>query len=429
MNAVEHLREMVPMQWHLQPLRSVAEYQVSNVDKLVVEGEEPVRLCNYVDVYHNEVIDLDVSFMTATATPAEIDRFSLKVGDVLITKDSESWDDIGVPALIGETAPDLVCGYHLAMIRPDPDKIEGEFLLRCLQAKPVGVQLELAANGITRFGIPKAAIGSMSIPVPPLHEQRRITDYVSSRVFDIDILIGAKQKLLGLLAEKRRALIAEAVMRGLDHSAPLRPSDIDWLGDIPAHWEVERSRWLFAERDERSETGEEEMLTVSHITGVTPRSQKDVNMFEAETTAGYKLCFTGDLVINTLWAWMGAMGTAPIDGIVSPAYNVYTPGARLLPAYIDALVRIPVFAQEVTRYSKGVWSSRLRLYPEGFFETFWPVPPLDEQEQIVAYIAAERTKIDKLVTATDRSIALLKERRSALIAAAVTGQIAIPEAA
>ena len=218
-------------------------------------------------------------------------------------------------------------------------------------------------------------------------------------------------------------------MRGLDRSAPLRPSDIDWLGDIPAHWEIERSRWLFNERDERSETGEEEMLTVSHITGVTPRSEKDVNMFEAATTTGYKLCFTGDLVINTLWAWMGAMGTAPVDGIVSPAYNVYTPGGRLIPAYVDALVRIPVFAQEVTRYSKGVWSSRLRLYPEGFFETFWPVPPLDEQEAIVAHIAEERSKIDKLATATERSITLLKERRSALIAAAVTGQIAIPEAA
>lgn len=259
--------------------------------------------------------------------------------------------------------------------------------------------------------------------------QQAIASFLDSETHSVDALIEAKQKLLDLLAEKRRTLVAEAVMRGLDRSAPLRPSGIDWLGDIPAHWEVERSRRLFAERDERSETGEEEMLTVSHITGVTPRSEKDVNMFEAETTAGYKLCFTGDLVINTLWAWMGAMGAAPVDGIVSPAYNVYTPGQRLLPAYVDALVRIPVFAQEVTRYSKGVWSSRLRLYPEGFFETFWPVPPLDEQKQIVAHIAEERVKIDKLATATERSITLLKERRSALIAAAVTGQIDIPEAA
>lgn len=278
-------------------------------------------------------------------------------------------------------------------------------------------------------GIAVDNIAGLELPVPPVEIQGKINAFLNSETAEIDTLIEAKQKLLGLLAEKRRTLVAEVVMRGLDRSAPSRPSGIDWLGDIPAHWEIERSRWLFNERDERSETGEEEMLTVSHITGVTPRSQKDVNMFEAETTAGYKLCFAGDLVINTLWAWMGAMGSAPVDGIVSPAYNVYTPGPRLLPAYVDALVRIPVFAQEVTRYSKGVWSSRLRLYPEGFFETFWPVPPLGEQEQIVARIAEERVKIDKLATATERSIGLLKERRSALIAAAVTGQIAIPEAA
>ena len=218
-------------------------------------------------------------------------------------------------------------------------------------------------------------------------------------------------------------------MRGLNPAARLRPSGIDWLGDVPAHWEVERTRRLFTERDQRSATGEEEMLTVSHLTGVTPRSEKNVNMFEAETNEGYKLCLAGDLAINTLWAWMGAMGVARVDGIVSPAYNVYIPGPRLDPDYVDGLVRIPVFAQEVTRYSKGVWSSRLRLYPEGFFEAYFPVPSLDEQREIVRHIATETAKIDRLRAATEHSITLLKERRGALIAAAVTGQIDIPEAA
>lgn len=311
----------------------------------------------------------------------------------------------------------------------EPTKLHSEFLLYVLLSKPFVDTVDQSTFGSKMPRADWDFIGNVLVPCPDDPTQRATANFLNSAVVEIDSLIDAKQALLNLLAEKRRTLVAEAVMRGLDRSAPLSPSGIDWLGDIPAHWEIERSRWLFNERDERSETGEEEMLTVSHITGVTPRSQKDVNMFEAETTAGYKLCFTGDLVINTLWAWMGAMGTAPVDGIVSPAYNVYTPGQRLLPAFVDALVRIPVFAQEVTRYSKGVWSSRLRLYPEGFFETFWPVPPLDEQEQIVARIAEERVKIDKLATATERSIALLKERRSALIAAAVTGQIVIPEAA
>jgi type I restriction enzyme S subunit len=272
-------------------------------------------------------------------------------------------------------------------------------------------------------------IGNMPIPVPPLPQQRATADYLDRETARLDALVAAKERVLGLLAEKRRALITRAVTRGLDPRAPLRDSGIPWLGEIPAHWETERSRWLFRERDQRSETGEEELLTVSHLTGVTLRSEKDVNMFEAETTEGYKICLAGDLVINTLWAWMGAMGVSPVNGIVSPAYNVYRPGPRLEPRYVDALARLPVFAQEVTRFSKGVWSSRLRLYPEGFFEVFLPVPPLKEQHAIVAHIAKEAEKVDELRVATERTTVLLKERRAALIAAAVTGQIDIGSAA
>lgn len=105
------------------------------------------------------------------------------------------------------------------------------------------------------------------------------------------------------------------------------------------------------------------LLTVSHLTGVTSRAEKDVNMFMAESLEGYKRCEAGDLVINTLWAWMGAMGVARQPGIVSPAYNVYQPVAQLDPEYVDLMVRTPRFVEEITRYSKGVWSSRLRLYP------------------------------------------------------------------
>jgi type I restriction enzyme S subunit len=319
------------------------------------------------------------------------------------------------------------CSTELLPLRPE--KIDPRFGLYVILS-----QQFINAVDASTFGskMPRADwefIGNLPIPLPPQEKQSEVARFLDRETADIDALIAAKQRLLDLLAEKRRAIVAEAVMRGLNPAAPVRASGINWLGDIPAHWETERSRWLFSERDQRSETGEEEMLTVSHLTGVTPRSEKDVNMFEAESTAGYKLCFAGDLAINTLWAWMGAMGTARVDGIVSPAYNVYTPGPRLLPDYVDALVRIPLFAQEVTRYSKGVWSSRLRLYPEGFFETWWPVPPLDEQQQIVEHISAETAKIDRLRTATEHSITLLKERRSALIAAAVTGQIDIPEAA
>lgn len=417
----------LPTTWKAKPLRAIADYTVSNVDKVPEEHEVPVRLCNYTDVYNNEFITLDLNFMSATATDEEIEKFGLQIDDVVITKDSESWNDIGIPALVKETAQDLVCGYHLAVLRARQDTLDGAFLFRCLQAKPIRVQLELAANGVTRFGIPKSDIGSMRIPVPPFVHQRAIADYLDLETARLDALVVAKENVLVLLAEKRRTLITHAVTRGLNPSTPLRDSDIPWLGKIPVHWETERTKWLFRERDERSDTGDEEMLTVSHLTGVTPRSEKDVNMFEAETNEGYKICRTGDLVINTLWAWMGAMGVAPMDGIVSPAYHVYQPGPRLDPSFVDAIVRIPVFAQEVTRYSTGVWSSRLRLYPEGFFEVFFPVPPIQEQLAIVNHIASEAAKLDAMRSATERTITLLKERRAALIAAAVIGTIDVRE--
>lgn len=291
------------------------------------------------------------------------------------------------------------------------------------------LDLNRLSQSAAQPGISAEEVSNVLIAVPPPDEQAAIASYLSKETARIDALVAAKQRVLDLLAEKRKAIIATAVTRGLDPGAKLRESGVPWLGNIPVHWEIERAHWLFRERDVRSTTGHEEMLTVSHLTGVTPRSEKDVNMFEAETNEGYKLCEPGDLVINTLWAWMGAMGIAPVKGIVSPAYNIYEPCQRLAPSYIDALVRLPVFAQEVTRYSKGVWSSRLRLYPEGFFEVYLPVPPRAEQQAIVKHIARETEKLDAVRVATERTIGLLKERRSALIAAAVTGQLEVRAAA
>jgi type I restriction enzyme S subunit len=299
------------------------------------------------------------------------------------------------------------------------------FLAASLNGAGARSQIESIISGASGLAknIAQSDVGQLKLVVPPLDEQLTIVDYLDRETARLSALVSAKQRLLDLVAEKRGAIIATAVTRGLDPNVKLRDTGVPWLGEIPAHWKIERARRLFRERDARSITGEEEMLTVSHLTGVTPRSAKDVNMFEAESNEGYKLCEPGDLVINTLWAWMGAMGIAPVKGIVSPAYNVYEPAPRLAPAYIDALVRLSVFAQEVTRYSKGVWSSRLRLYPEGFFEVSLPVPPQEEQQAIVEHIAQETAKLDAVRAATERTIALLKERRSALITAAVTGQL------
>jgi len=146
-------------------------------------------------------------------------------------------------------------------------------------------------------------------------------------------------------------------------------------------------------------------------------------MFKADDMSGYKRCYPNDLVINTLWAWMGAVGVSPLAGIISPDYHVYESKGQLLPEFLELLCRSKPFVAEVNRWSKGVWSSRLRLYPENFFEMRFPIPPEDEQREIVSAVEIEGTKGRELAMALKESIVLLKERRSALITAAVTGQI------
>ena len=332
-------------------------------------------------------------------------------------------------AAVQDPPDNLIVSTGFAVVRPCSGVLDAAFGRYVLREPSFLAEVEMRSVGVSYPAVNATDLGDIPVHLPPEPNQRTIAAYLDRETARLDALVAAKERVLGLLAEKRRALIARAVTRGLDPRTPLRDSGIPWLGEIPARWETEHARWLFRERDERSDTGEEELLTVSHLTGVTPRSEKYVNMFEAATTEGYKICLSGDLVINTLWAWMGAMGVAPEDGIVSPAYNVYEPGARLDPGYVDALVRLPVFAQEVTRYSKGVWSSRLRLYPESFFAVPLPVPPLSEQREIVAHIANGTRKLDELRAATERTTVLLKERRAALIAAAVTGQIDVEQAA
>lgn len=201
-----------------------------------------------------------------------------------------------------------------------------------------------------------------------------------------------------------------------------KDSLFDWLGKIPAHWEEERAKWYFDKIDQRSETGEEELLSVSHITGVTPRSEKNVTMFQAESYEGHKLCQPGDLVINSMWAWMAALGVSRYSGIVSSAYGVYRPKSKELfnPQYLDYLMRIKGYAGEYLCRSKGIWSSRLLLNPEAFFNIPIVHPPLEEQDAIVAFLEEQTAVINQFLTNKRRLIDLLEEQKQVVINTAVT---------
>jgi type I restriction enzyme S subunit len=406
----------IPDHWHAVPVKHLCirpSLYGANIsaEEYTAEGARFIRT---TDIREDGRLNDGGVFLP----PDLVQDYLLAEGDFLISRSGT------IGRAYVHRAKNGICAYAGYLVRFILRDIETSRFLFYITKSPYFEQwLATSAIEATIGNVNGEKYANMLVPVPPNEEQVAIANFLDRETARLDELMASKERLLNLLSEKRRVLIARIVTRGLNPDAPLRESSISWLGQIPAHWEIERAKWLFYERDERSESGEEELLTVSHLTGVTPRSEKDVNMFEAETTEGYKLCYPGDLVVNTLWAWMGAMGVSSVHGIVSPAYNVYTPTERLDPAYVDVLVRIPVFAEEATRFSKGVWSSRLRLYPEGLFEIWMPVPPLKEQRAIVSYISTETVKLEALREAAERTIGLLRERRAALIAAAVTGKI------
>ena len=187
-----------------------------------------------------------------------------------------------------------------------------------------------------------------------------------------------------------------------------------WLPPVPAHWNEQRAKTFFREVDERSKTGQEELLSVSHLTGVTPRSQKKVTMFKAASYVGSKLCRPGDIVINTLWAWMAALGASKHIGIVSPAYGVYRShqANSFNPSYLDFLLRTRAYVAEYIGRSTGVQSSRLRLYPDQFLDIPLVQPPLPEQDQIVAFLRAQDAHFVRYMKAKRDVVDLLAEMRS-----------------
>ena len=432
--------DQLPDNWEAKPLRSAADYVVSNVDKVPDDEEIPVRLCNYTDVYNNEFITPALDFMQATASEAEIAKFAVAVDDVLITKDSESWDDIGVPALVRETADDLVCGYHLALLRPLKQKMAGAFLFRCLQAKPVRVQLELAANGVTRFGIPKSEIGTMRLPVPPLAQQRAIADYLDRATARLDALVAAKERVLGLLAEKRRALVTRAVTRGLDPRAPLRDSGIPWLGEIPDNWRVERLRfhlhgieqgWSPICDNMPAAPDEWGVLKAGCVNGWEFDSNQNKRLpDDTAPRPQYEVC-RGDVVMSRANT-TSLLGSTVFVGEVRPRlllcdklYRLGVNDDALNRQYLVAFLRTPVGRCEFERDATGA-SNSMQNIGQGSVRNLWlPIPPINEQRAIVDYIRKVSVKLEAVHAATEGTAKLLRERRAALIAAAVTGRIDI----
>jgi len=210
---VEWLGE-VPEHWEVKRLKHIADVRLSNVDKHTVEGQKVVRLCNYLDVYNNRHITSKIDFMSATASDEQITRLSVRKDDVIITKDSEDPSDIGIPALVAEDIFGLVCGYHLAILRPTTSK--GEYLHYLLQSIFVRSAFEIEATGMTRYALGKYSIENLTFALPHQSEQTSIVSFLDRETSRIDTLISEAKKFIELLQEYRSSLITAVVTGKID---------------------------------------------------------------------------------------------------------------------------------------------------------------------------------------------------------------------
>jgi type I restriction enzyme S subunit len=425
--------DAVPDHWQFDCVKRFAEVRPSNVDKKSHDDEIPVRLCNYTDVYRNETISSDLDFMSATATKEQVERFRLIKGDVLITKDSETADDIAIAALVSETLEAVVCGYHLALLRPINGN-SGAFLKRFFDSRFAKSQVAVRANGLTRVGLSQYSLDNLRIPFPPPEEQRAIAAFLDRETAKIDALVAEQERLIALLKEKRQAVISHAVTKGLNPAAPMKDSGVEWLGQIPAHWEVKRLKHVANVQTgvaKGKDNGYVATITVPYLRVANVQDGyidlTDVAEMQIPThdLPRYRLR-AGDVLMNEGGDFdklgRGAVWDGGIDPCIHQNHVFAVRPIQVTPDWLN-LVTSSASAQNYF-VSRSKQSTNLAsISSTNLMDLPLAVPPPDEAAQIILSVAERLDQIDKLIGSAEQSSHLLQERRAALISAAVTGKI------
>ncbi|MEV5251302.1 restriction endonuclease subunit S [Streptomyces werraensis] len=414
----------LPEGWCVSRLLEVADVWTSNVDKHSVEGQPAVRLCNYTDVYNNETITDDLPFMEATAKPEQIKRFRIRVNDTIITKDSETATDIGIPAFVDYEADDLICGYHLAIVRPTPGKVNPKFLFWALKSAPTMGQWSITAQGVTRVGIRSTDLSKVTISIPPINEQSNIARYLDRETARIDALITAQERFIKLLQERRDAVWAAQYERAREAGDILQLRRvISSIVDGPfgssltsAHYTSEGTRVI-----RLGNIGTNNFKN-SDEAYISDDYAKKLKQHEAKA---------GDVLIAGLGDENQPLGRATVvpewlgSAIVKADCFRARPAELVSGEFLAWVYSAPQTRAAIRLLARGATRQRINTGIAKAVEI--PVPSREEQDKILATASEQTAKIDTLIAKTQRHIGLAKERRSALITAAVTGRIEIPK--
>lgn len=307
---------------------------------------------------------------------------------------------------------------HIHVLRTK-DNVVDSYLVHALNS----VDYHEYINGSILNKLTQSNMNRIKIPLPSYIEQQAIADYLDETCSKIDEIIADAKASIDEYKELKQSVIFEAVTKGLDKNMKMKATGENWLPLVPNHWKMEKGKNLLFETNFRSADGQEELLTVSQYTGVTPRSKKNVTMFQSESLVDYKICEVGDIAANTMWMWAGAVGVSQYHGVISPSYNTYRQKHNDYDyVYLDYMLRIAPLVDEYASLSTGIRASRLRLYPKQFLGIIFPVPPFCEQRDIVEFLDKKTSEIDSLIFEKQSLIKDLEAYKKSLIYEVVTGK-------
>ena len=349
----------------------------------------------------------------------------IRKGDLVIHAMDAFAGAIGVSDSDGKSTP-----VYSACVPRVPDTVDPFFYAYYMRHVALSGLLVSLAKGIrersTDFRFNDFA--DLELALPPLPEQHTIAAFLDEKCAKVDEAVRIKEEQIALLRERRQVLIQQAVTNGLNPHAPMKDSGIDWIGEIPAHWEVVPLKRLFRERNDRSTTGAETLLSLRMNEGLVPHDDVSDKQIGADALKDYKQVFPGQLVMNRMRASIGIFGIVTSSGIVSPDYAIFDMAARANGDFFLQLFKTGVMGQQFRNASRGLGtgsSGFMRLYTDDFGSISVALPPLAEQNKIVSHINNLSKKIGDVVLLKEDQIAALREYKTCLINAAVTGKIKV----
>ena len=420
-SGVEWLGE-IPKSWTITRMSNFGFFSKGQGISKAQVSESGFPALLYGDIYTKYEIKTD---QLVTRIPASIANNSEKIyrSNLCFTASGETIEDIGKCVLYDSDKVGYAGGDIIIFRQTKQHSLYLSYLFNSYFFREQKAKL---AKGEIIVHIYSSKLKTIKFCLPPIAEQKRIAEFLDRKCAEIDEAITKKERLIELLEEQKNILINQAVTKGLNPDAPTKDSGIDWLGDIPQHWQLKRIKNIFKLIIEQApDNNDMELLSVYSDIGVKPRKELEERGNKASTTDGYWIVKKGDFIINKLLAWMGALGLSNYDGVTSPAYDILRPRVCLSGEYFNYVLRMPTCTAELKRHSRGIMEMRLRLYFDKFGALYFPFPPETEQKEIAEFLETKLSECDYAKAKNLEQIKKLTELKQILIAEAVTGKIKV----